>query len=46
MKVIIRYFSRMFEKDASDKSQKEITRKYAREVIHKYEKTLKRLSHE
>lgn len=46
MKVIIRYLSRMFEKEASGKTQKETTRKYARDVINKYEKTLKRLSYE
>ncbi len=46
MKVIIRYISKMFEKEAPGKTQKETTRKYARDVINKYEKTLKRLSHE
>lgn len=46
MKVIIRYISRMFEKDTSARTRKEATRKYARDVINKYEKTLKRLSYE
>ena len=48
MRIIYRFINKIWGKDTAtpEKNKKETTKKYAREVIDQYEKTLRRLSRE
>ena len=46
MKFVVRFLDKMWKREKAETKREEKTKKFAKEVTRKYEKTLRRLSYE